>query len=333
MAISKSQQFFENLWYRPTVWWLWLLLPLQLLLRVIVWLRRKFYQWGIFKSYKPAVPVVVIGNINVGGTGKTPLAIYLIKLLSKQGLKVGLVTRGYGGESAHYPLLMTEQVKPQECGDEPFLIYNHTAATIVVDPNRSRGAEKLAELGCDLVLCDDGLQHYKLQRDLEIVVIDGQRQFGNGWLMPFGPLREPVSRLNSADIQVVNGQSMQLIAKSITQMNDWQPVSLDTQAIIQKNCHAVAAIGNPQRFYSTLARLGFNFSQHSFPDHHQFTADDIERIRQNQSLPIVMTEKDAVKCREFDVDDLYFLPVEAQLDKELEVQILHSIESITRHIA
>lgn len=318
MAISKSQQFFESLWYRKTVWWLWLLWPLQLLLRTLVFLRRTFYRIGLFKSTKLNVPVIVIGNITVGGTGKTPLAIYLIELLKSQGYKPGLISRGYGGKSEQYPLTVTKSTSATECGDEPFLIRRRTKVPVVVDPIRARGAKELENLGCDIIICDDGLQHYALQRDIEIVVIDGNRKLGNGWLMPFGPLREPQSRLKRADYIVINGKDMVLEPDTIQAINGH-----DNQ--LQKTFTAVAAIGNPERFYQTLEGLGYQFERQSFPDHYEFSKQDFESFQTN----IVMTEKDAVKCLSFADERFYFLPVSAKLSKQFLQSLMEQIKAIT----
>ncbi|MCW8858033.1 MAG: tetraacyldisaccharide 4'-kinase [Kangiella sp.] len=318
MAISKSQQFFESLWYRKTVWWLWVFWPFQLLLRLIVWLRRSFYRVGIFKSTKLKTPVIVIGNISVGGTGKTPLAIYLLELLKSQGYKPGLISRGYGGHSEQYPLTLTQSTPASESGDEPFLIYRRTQTPVVVDPIRARGAKELEAMGCDIIICDDGLQHYALQRDIEIVVVDGNRQLGNGWLMPFGPLREPKSRLKKADYIIINGQDMVLEPDSIQAINHHQDD-------MKEPITAVAAIGNPERFYKTLDGLGFQFKRQSFPDHYQFSKQDFE------SLPgsILMTEKDAVKCLSFADERFYFLPVSAKLSKSFLQSLMEQIKAIT----
>lgn len=318
MAISKSQQFFESLWYRKTVWWLWLLWPLQLLLRILVFLRRTFYRIGLFKSTKLNVPVIVIGNITVGGTGKTPLAIYLIELLKSQGYKPGLISRGYGGKSEHYPLTVTESISAAESGDEPFLIRRRTQVPVVVDPIRARGAKELEAQGCNIIICDDGLQHYALQRDIEIVVIDGHRKLGNGWLMPLGPLREPQSRLKRADYIVVNGKDMVLEPDTIQAINGH-----DKQ--IQEPFTAVAAIGNPERFYRTLEGLGYQFDSQSFPDHYEFSEQDFESFQGS----IVMTEKDAVKCLSFADERFYFLPVSAKLSKQFIQSLMEQIKAIT----
>ena len=325
MAVSKSQQFFEDLWYNSPPWWLWFLLPLQWLLRLVVWLRRALYHTHLLKSYHAGVPTIVIGNINVGGTGKTPLAIYLLKLLQQEGYKPGLVTRGYGGQSDTYPLRVTDNSNPQQVGDEPFLIYLNTKAMIAVDPNRSRAAKLLVKEGCDILLCDDGLQHYALQRDIEIAVVDSQRMFGNQWLLPMGPLREPVSRLKQCDLQVYNGKTMLLQPKPIKNVVSWSIISQQQQALLKsKNLNAVAAIGNPQRFFNTIKALGYRVIEKTFPDHHQFTKDDFV----DGDGPVIMTEKDAVKCREVAKEHFYFLPVEAELDKEITQKLLTLIRKV-----
>lgn len=306
MAVSTSQQFLEGLWYRPTPWWLWLFLPFQLLLLLVVWARRTLYRIGVFKSHQISKPVVVIGNISVGGTGKTPLSIYLLQWLESQGYKAGLVTRGYGGHSPQYPLQVTDSTQASECGDEPYLIYQRCKSSIVVDPQRSRGAQRLVELGCDIILCDDGLQHYALERDLEIGVVDHARGYGNGWLMPMGPLREPKSRMSSVDIKVSNGYDMRLVPEAIKGLNHDKDL---TATVVD----AVAAIGNPKRFFGTLESIGLEAIPHEFPDHHRFSIDDFKDF----SGPIVMTEKDAVKCYGFADERMYYLPVKTTLTPEL----------------
>ncbi|RDX35027.1 tetraacyldisaccharide 4'-kinase [Kangiella sp. HD9-110m-PIT-SAG06] len=310
MAISKSQAFFERLWYRPTPWWLWLFLPLQLLLRLVVLIRHSAYRFNFFKSTKLSRPVVVIGNITVGGTGKTPLAIHILQWLQKQGYKPGLVTRGYAGTAENHPLVIDADTSAEISGDEPYLIFHKTQAMVVVDPIRSRGGQKLIDLGCDIVICDDGLQHYALKRDLEIAVIDGSRGLGNGWLMPMGPLREPKARLSAVDLQVINGQTMTLEPQAIQGLGHDKPLTVNT-------VNAVAAIGNPQRFFDTLSKEGFKVTAHSYPDHHRYQAGDFDNLKG----PIVMTEKDAVKCHQFTNERMYYLPVKTQLADDIEQKL------------
>ncbi|GAA4354753.1 tetraacyldisaccharide 4'-kinase [Kangiella marina] len=320
MAISKSQQFFESLWYRPAPWWLWLFLPLQLLLRLVVFTRRLFYKLGVFRSVKLSKPVVVIGNISVGGTGKTPLAIYLLQWLMEQGYKPGLVTRGYGGTAENYPLVMDDDTPPEISGDEPYLIYHRTKARLVVDPVRSRGGQTLIDLGCDIVICDDGLQHYALKRDMEVALIDQSRELGNGWLMPMGPLREPPTRLEQVQMTLVNGTDMTLEPQTIKGVGHTQPLT-------SKFVNGVAAIGNPQRFFDTLIQQGFEVLPHSFPDHHQYQGADFTDIEG----PVVMTEKDAVKCHHFSEDRMYYLPVETRLTPEAEAALQRQILNLLQY--
>lgn len=307
MAISKTQQKLESLWYRKTVWWLWLFLPLNWLLKALVWFRRKFYQWGIFSSKKLAVPVIVIGNINVGGTGKTPLAIYLLQWLKDNGYKPGLVTRGYGGDASEHPLIVQSDSNSSNVGDEPLLIYNRTNAHIVVDHQRARGGQKLIDdFQCDIILCDDGLQHYALHRNLEILVTDTTRGVGNGWLMPFGPLRETPARGALCDLAVVNGETMILEPEMIKHMVKHEDAD---RSQLQQPLAAVAAIGNPNRFFNTLADLSISFRPVPFPDHHSFEEKDFESF----PADIIMTEKDAVKCQKFADERFYYLPISAKL--------------------
>ncbi len=310
MAISKSQVFFEKLWYRNTVWWLWLFFPFHWLLKLLAWLRRSFYQLGFFKSSKLVVPVIVIGNINVGGTGKTPFAVYLLNYLKDQGHKPGLITRGYGSDTSLHPQLVEQQSQLNEVGDEPLLIFQNTQCPIIVDHQRSRGAQQLVDdYGCDIVVCDDGLQHYALQRDLEILIVDNSRGYGNGWLMPFGPLREPISRARHCDVKILNGKDMTLEASILKLVVDSSAITLDE---LKKPIHAVAGIGNPQRFFNSLKSLSVEFTEQSFPDHHNFQASDFTE----QAGSIIMTEKDAVKCKAFADKRFYYLPVTAKLSPE-----------------
>ncbi len=324
MAISKTQQFFEQLWYRPTAWWLWLFLPIHWLLKVLIWLRRKFYQWGLLNSTKLKIPVIVIGNINVGGTGKTPLAIYLLQWLQRQGFKPGLVTRGYGGDSSLHPLVVGENSKVSEVGDEPFLIFKRSQAVIVADYQRARGAQKLIDdFQCDIILCDDGLQHYALQRDIEILVIDKKRGFGNSWLMPFGPLRETPARADYCDIKVINGDNMELKLEAISNTQGHKKTSDE----LQRPLTAVAAIGHPERFFSSLAELKLSFKPVPFPDHHKFIADDFAPF----PADIIMTEKDAVKCAEFADARFHYLPVSVELDESVLALLHNKIQSLESH--
>jgi tetraacyldisaccharide 4'-kinase len=294
-------------WYdRHAPWFSLALLPLSWMFRLVVAARRAAYRIGLLSSIRVARPVVVIGNITVGGTGKTPFTIWLADQLQRKRKRVGIVLRGYGGYSDHWPRDVDQDSAPQEVGDEAVLLAKRTAAIVVAGPDRVAAARRAIERGAEVVLSDDGLQHYRLARDREIVVIDGRRGVGNRRMLPAGPLREPVSRLAQADLRVVSwrdGSARPLSPVSAT----IQACARLTQAVALiggetrsldafkgTRVHAVAAIGNPQQFFAALQEIGIEVAPHPLPDHAQPTADD---IRFPDQLPVLMTEKDAVKCR------------------------------------
>jgi tetraacyldisaccharide 4'-kinase len=285
---------------------------------------RKFFLIR-FAQKKFDIPVIVVGNISVGGTGKTPLLIAIVQYLQEQGYKPGVVSRGYGGKAPHYPYLLDEKTQADQSGDEPLLIFNATKCLVCVGSDRVAAAQTLIEQGCTHILSDDGLQHYRLGRSLEIAVIDGQRLFGNGQCLPVGPLREPTSRLKNVDFVVVNNPDAALIKSEIPAYFSmkikpllWKQISLQKSIQLDDLAfsdipYAIAGIGNPQRFFTTLDGLSLAYIAKSFPDHHQFTIDDFEIVGES---PVVMTEKDAVKCQSFAKTQWYSLAVGAQLDKE-----------------
>ncbi|HWV16650.1 MAG TPA: tetraacyldisaccharide 4'-kinase [Cellvibrio sp.] len=316
--MNKSHNFWLNTWYGGAAPWAYLLLPLSWLFRIIS-LLRKFYLVTFAQQSLP-VPVIVVGNISVGGTGKTPLLIALVQYLQQRGYKPGVVSRGYGGTAPHYPYAIDTASTANEAGDEPLLIFNATQCQVCVAPDRVAAAELLIEHGCNIILSDDGLQHYRLGRDMEIAVIDGVRLFGNRRCLPAGPLREPVSRLRSVDLLVVNNPqspqplkypsyAMQVAPAHWRHLRSQRLIPLD-QLTLEKNFHALAGIGNPQRFYHTLESMSLSFQPHSFADHHQFKPADLAFAGES---PLVMTEKDAVKCSAFAGDHWYSLVVKAQL--------------------
>jgi tetraacyldisaccharide 4'-kinase len=274
--------------------------------------------------------VIVVGNITVGGTGKTPLVLYLLEQLQEQGFKPGVISRGYGGKSTVYPQLVTANSMAFAVGDEPLLLAKRSGCPVVVDPNRPRGARYLLENhDCNLIISDDGLQHYALARDIEMVVIDGKRRMGNGLCLPAGPLREPVSRLQSVDFVLVNGEAkthelaMQL--KPLQWVNVAEPArTLPLSAFQGKKVHAVAGIGNPQRFFETLQTLGCEASVQAFADHHRYVASDLAFA---DGLPVLMTEKDAVKCQAFAKQQHWYLQIAAELPSTFMLQLLAKLQS------
>lgn len=324
-ALAKAV---EQAWYQNHRW-IWLLLPLMWLFAGISALRRWLFRVGVKKASKPNVPVVVVGNISVGGTGKTPLVIALCQGLLKAGFKPGVVSRGYGGqlsESDTYPHLVKSESLPEHVGDEPALMKQNLDCAVMIDPVRSRAARALVEQHyCDVIVCDDGLQHYGLGRDVEIVVVDGERRFGNQQLLPVGPLREGLWRLNQVDFIVLNqpGEAVENHFKStdskeqVMRLKAMVAVNVldntQTRAIesFEHPIVAMAGIGNPQRFFTMLQTKGLTLAQsRALTDHHAFTADDIPDPADGS---VLMTEKDAVKCRHIAHSDCWYIPVTAAL--------------------
>jgi tetraacyldisaccharide 4'-kinase len=261
--------------------------------------------------------VIVVGNLTVGGAGKTPLVIWLCEHLQRAGHRPGVVSRGYGGRPPRLPLSVTAATAPSEAGDEPVLIAARTGCPVVVDPDRPRAARALlAANDVDVIVADDGLQHYALARNLEIVVVDGRRRFGNGFCLPAGPLREPLSRLVTVDLVVVNGAggagefALRLVGDRLANLADVAHTEPLT-AWRGRRVHAVAGIGDPARFFTALTTAGLEVVEHPFPDHHAYRPDDLDF---GDGLPVLMTEKDAVKCRTFAAARHWYLPVSAAPD-------------------
>ena len=315
-------------WYRITPLHL-LLLPISLLFRLIVATRRLLFRFGILSSVKLPVPVIIVGNITVGGTGKTPLTLWLAEQLLADGWHPGIISRGFGG-SGSKPQEVLPGSDPAAVGDEPVLMAQRQLCPVWV--GRDRPAAALAVLQahpeCDIILSDDGLQHYRLQRDVEIVVVDGLRRFGNGFLLPAGPLREAPSRLREVDAVVINGGKvapgeylMQL--EGVHFYNLLNPEITATAADFQgQSVHAIAGIGHPERFFRHLNKLGLTVQTHPYPDHHHYSAADLAFEGSNALL---MTEKDAVKCSAFADEKCWVLRVDAQLDSALTQLILKKI--------
>lgn len=297
--------------------WLSYFQPLSWLYAAIVTTRRHCYQAGLLKQTQFPVPVIVVGNVTLGGTGKTPIVIWLARYLKSKGFKPGIVSRGYGSQARLYPLRLTPNADPTYVGDEPYLIYQRTQCPTVVDPNRVQAVQTLLQNDpVDLIIADDGLQHYALGRTVEIAVIDGERRLGNGYCLPAGPLREPKSRLQQVDMVVCHGNEpelnewqMQLQPQDLLQpIGDGEPTPLSR--FVGKQVHAVAGIGNPDRFFKSLRQAGLEVIPHVFPDHHRYTENDLQF---QEKLPMIMTEKDAVKCHHFQFRQAWYLPVDAVL--------------------
>lgn len=326
----SAETFWLNAWYQGR-WWLWALWPLSLLLQGVAGLRRRQLQG---RARPASVPVVVVGNITLGGTGKTPMIIALVRYLQAQGLQPGVISRGYGGSAPCYPYLVTAVSPVAESGDEPLLIALETGCPVMVGADRNASVQQLISAHqCDVILSDDGMQHYKLSRQWEICLLDGARLLGNGWCLPAGPLREGARRLQEVDCVVLNGTpppSAQLdkvlaLAPPLHTMqlrpSHWcnlltgerrelGELDFSTQPVV----NAVSGIGNPERFFNTLRDLGIHVRGQAFPDHHAFTAEDLAWVGLR---PLLMTAKDAVKCRPFAQPDWWYLSVEADLPDAL----------------
>ena len=322
----------ERHWYRRSLSvFAYCLLPLSLLFRCIVSIRFFLYRIRFKKIENVSVPVIVVGNITVGGTGKTPFVIWLCHALQKKGYRPGIVSRGAGGVKKQPLYCVDAQSDPRDVGDEAVLLAHRTACPLVVAVDRVLAARTLLEkYDCNIIISDDGLQHYRLGRDVEIVIVDGVRKFGNGHLLPAGPLREPINRLKYADCVITHGDEMKLVGHELIALKD-ESKHLLLSELRNQTVHAVAGIGNPERFFSALRARGLHVIEHSFPDHHAYKARDINF---NDRLPVLMTEKDAVKCKLFSSSDerYWYLPVVAELPENLIEKIVSicSVKSAMR---
>ena len=306
--------------------WLLLLAPLSWLFSLISAVRRLILQ-RLYQGRPFSVPVAVVGNISVGGSGKTPLIIALVKALNKLGYTAGVVSRGYGGAASAYPLRVTTGTPVDQSGDEPLLIAQSCGCPVVVDPDRVRAVEFLLhETSCDIVLSDDGLQHYRLHRDIEIAVVDATRGLGNGRMLPSGALRESPSRLSQVDFVVLNGSGADIAAEiglvgaHQIELQTLGLRNIASHLIVPVNAweggvkvHAVCGIGHPERFAQTLKELGFEVILSSVNDHHHLSDDDLEF---GDDLPMIITSKDAVKYRGVIPDNLWVLEVEMSISED-----------------
>jgi tetraacyldisaccharide 4'-kinase len=325
-AGAEAACWLEKQWYKRGPWQL-ALLPLSAIFRALAALRRLAYRRGWLQVRHLPVPVIVVGNISVGGTGKTPLVLWLAQWLKQHGFRPGIISRGYGGRSAE-----ARQVDPgsdaARSGDEPLLLARRSQCPVWTGRDRFTAGLALlsAHPACSVLISDDGLQHYRLARDMEIAVVDGQRLFGNGFLLPAGPLREGVWRLRHVDAVVLNGgtecpggECFRMNLKGAVLCNLRSGAKVEAHEFSGKKLHAVAGIGYPQRFFEHLQGLGLAFARHPFPDHHAYRREDLDWP---DADAIVMTEKDAVKCAAFADARYWVLPVQAELDPSFGQKIL-----------
>ena len=302
-----------------------LLLPLSFIFFVVSGIRFWLYRLSILKTSISKVPIVVVGNITVGGTGKTPIVIAIAKYFESNNKKVGIVSRGYGGQYSQGALEVTSTSNPIECGDEPLLIKQQVKGPVVVAKNRAKAVEYLNQnYSLNVIVSDDGFQHYSMGRDVEIVVIDGHSRLGNGLFLPAGPLRDSKNRLKSVDFVINNGSSVegeissQIEAKSFINLVTNEERSLDF--FKEKKCYAVAGIANPNNFFSILKSYGVNIISKPFPDHYSFKEKDLTF---NDKYQIIMTSKDCVKCSQFASDQMWYLDVHAKIKSDF----YHQLES------
>lgn len=306
-------KFINKIWYKKSFWPIFFI-PFAAVYQLI-FSCRKFYLCK-FRQKKHTVPIIVVGNLTVGGTGKTPLVIAIAKRFKSQGFNVGVVSRGYKSSCKNYPYKVTIDDNASTVGDEPLLIAKNTNCPVVIAKKRNLAINYLIEQEqCNLIINDDGLQHYSMGRSVEIIVIDGERGLGNGLHLPAGPLRESKSKLKKVDLIVINGQldskeqnsyAMNFVPGKITNLlndNTYEPIEL------KHPIAGIAAIGNPNKFKETLNKMGLEFSYKSFPDHYKFRCEDLAKLNNT----IIMTEKDAVKCQAFATERMYYLPIEAYL--------------------
>ncbi|RUO22575.1 tetraacyldisaccharide 4'-kinase [Aliidiomarina iranensis] len=346
---SKFEKALVRYWYQTRLALpLWLLIPFSVLFRVLAALRRLMYWLKLKRTWQPPVPMIIVGNVTVGGTGKTPTVLGLVAMLQRAGYRPGIISRGYGGVGP-FPMLVTGQSNPVACGDEPVMLASLSGVPVAVAPKRPEAAQLLLnEHQCDVLIADDGLQHYALGRDIELAVVDGERGLGNGWRLPAGPLRESARRLRKVDWVIVNGakadeavtygkrlklsaeKSRQHIIPMQLEPNGWFRVSdnKEIEAPTGENVLAIAGIGNPERFFNLIMLHQINIQEtRVFPDHYQYQPQDFYNI-DNETL-VLMTEKDAIKCASFARPYWYYLQVAARFSADFEAEFLHRVKTIS----
>ena len=340
MSAGATYNWIHRVWYEdaPSGW---LLLPLSGIYWLILGVRKFLYECGVFKTYKADIPIIVVGNITAGGTGKTPTVLWLVEQLRARGFTPGIVSRGYGGSKANTSMRVEADTDASVAGDEPVLLARRAQCPVVVDPNRARAATMLVDDGADVVIADDGLQHYRLARDYEICVIDGARGLGNRRLLPAGPLREGAHRLDDVEQVLVNGVlrgseqeqttaeqnaiSFELVATEVCRLNG--SLARPIGRFAGTTVHAVAAIGNPRRFFDLLRAHDIQVIEHEFPDHAELNSGDLAF---GDDFEVFMTEKDAVKLGRGAGDKFWYVPVELIMDPLEAAPLLEQIESRLR---
>jgi len=336
MSWSKK---IENFWYlsSPRAWFVYLLWPVNLIFLAIVQAKRSLYYFGLLKKQSFDKPVIVVGNISVGGTGKTPFIHHYVKLLEGNDICVGLVSRGYKAKKEEFPHQVNESDRAIDVGDEAYLQFNNLNIPCVIDPNRSRAVKYLLDSNkVDLVISDDGLQHYKMGRQTEIVLVDGSRGLGNQLILPLGPLREPKQRLKSVDLVIANESESTIECDATIKFSNVCFIQLSTnetftlENFTNQKVHAIAGIGNSDRFFKSLDKLCTIESRQAHTDHYLFNESDFEKY---DSDIVIMTEKDASKCFPFAKENWYYLQVEMIFDDDLQIRLLDLAKTLIENHA
>lgn len=336
--MNHLKMWLQNQWYQKNLNpLLWPFIPLSLLYSLIIDLRALLYKFGIIPKHKFKLPILVVGNITVGGTGKTPLVIHIVKILKQHGMRPGVVSRGYGGNHSKQstdPVWVYANSDAKTVGDEPLLLAKRLFCPVVIATNRKKAVQSLLDSGqVDIIISDDGLQHEKLDRDIEIIVIDGKKRLGNGWCLPIGPLRESSRRLNKVDFIICNDPikfdndfeyDMELrprtLSNGLEQSQQQSIASFQGQVV-----HAIAGIGFPDRFFDLLRKYGLKVIPHPFPDHYPFKQRDIDF---NDDFPVLLTEKDAVKCSEFMNAKHWVLSIDAAVNPLFDMRLLKRLDEL-----
>lgn len=329
-SAPRLDGWLQALWYgrSPLAW---LLLPLAGLFGLVAGLRRLAYRSGLLRVHRLPVPVIVVGNVTAGGSGKTPVAGWLVGLCREAGLRPGIVSRGYGGRPSPAPRLVHADDDAADVGDEPLLLSRQTGVPVCVHPDRVAAGRRLVAEGVNVIIADDGLQHYRLHRDLEIAVVDGERRLGNGFLLPAGPLREGASRLRTVDLVLVNGgragegeYGLQSRISGLRSLDGGQRVTLES--LRGQRVRAVAGIGNPGRFHAQLAAAGLQVEALPVPDHGRV---DLAALARDSGAPIVMTEKDAVKYRPVGGCPVWVATLEVSVAPDVGARILERLRVLS----
>jgi tetraacyldisaccharide 4'-kinase len=302
----KIYNYFLYAWYRYPGLFI-VLWPFSLIYRFIIFIRRLCYQFNLFKKYRAPVPVIVVGNFVVGGTGKTPMVIALAQLLKQSGYKPGIITRGYGSDETVQNVFITKETDPKIAGDEPVLMAMKTDSPIIKNKNRAQAAQQLSTL-CDIIISDDGLQHYRLNADIKIAMQANKKWLRNHFCLPAGPWREPLSRLSSVDFTI----------------EPQVEIETDLSSLKNKTVHAVCAIASPWRFFKMLNDFGIQTINHAYPDHYLLSE---ENLTFSDNIPVLITEKDAVKCKNFNLSNVLIVKIKTQLDKTFTDALLNKIQS------